>query len=148
LDHSKTRPNAESSWLNSNAAVTRCSIAIAIATCLVLRGTRCLRNRRDQGKCHGVRPASSSKEHDVQRIGMKSTPRVTERHSVQCGRRKDSRWWPVVCLQVHLGVRCDPVLVDAIQFWQRFEGHLLRGSEFNYPEGPRDLPGLSSSQSP
>jgi hypothetical protein len=30
--------------------------------------------------------------------------------------------------------------LDAIQFWDRFEGRWLRGSEFHYPERPKDLP--------
>jgi hypothetical protein len=30
--------------------------------------------------------------------------------------------------------------LDAIQFWDRFEGRWLRGSEFHYPERPRNLP--------
>jgi hypothetical protein len=30
--------------------------------------------------------------------------------------------------------------LDAIQFWDRFEGRWLLGSEFHYPERPRDLP--------
>jgi hypothetical protein len=29
--------------------------------------------------------------------------------------------------------------MDAIQFWDRFEGRWLRGSEFHYPERPKDL---------
>jgi hypothetical protein len=32
--------------------------------------------------------------------------------------------------------------MDAIQFWDRFEGRWLRGSEFVYPERPKDLPKL------
>jgi hypothetical protein len=30
--------------------------------------------------------------------------------------------------------------LDAIQFWDRFEGRWLRGTEFHYPERPKDLP--------
>ena len=30
--------------------------------------------------------------------------------------------------------------MDAMQFWDRFEGRWLRGSEFHYPERPKDLP--------
>jgi hypothetical protein len=30
--------------------------------------------------------------------------------------------------------------MDAILFWDRFEGLWLRGSEFHYPERPKDLP--------
>ena len=30
--------------------------------------------------------------------------------------------------------------LDAIRFWDRFEGRWLRGSEFHYPERPKDLP--------
>jgi hypothetical protein len=30
--------------------------------------------------------------------------------------------------------------MDAIQFWDRFEGRWLLGSEFHYPERPKDLP--------
>jgi len=30
--------------------------------------------------------------------------------------------------------------LDAIQFWDRFEGRWLRGSAFHYPERPKDLP--------
>jgi hypothetical protein len=30
--------------------------------------------------------------------------------------------------------------LDAIQFWDRFEGRWLRRSEFHYPERPKDLP--------
>jgi hypothetical protein len=30
--------------------------------------------------------------------------------------------------------------LDAMQFWDRFEGRWLRGSEFHYPERPKDLP--------
>jgi hypothetical protein len=30
--------------------------------------------------------------------------------------------------------------LDAIQFWDRFEGRWLRGSEFHYPERPKGLP--------
>ena len=30
--------------------------------------------------------------------------------------------------------------MDAILFWDRFEGRWLRGSEFHYPERPKDLP--------
>jgi hypothetical protein len=32
--------------------------------------------------------------------------------------------------------------LDAIQFWDTFEGRWLRGSEFHYPERPKDLPEL------
>lgn len=32
--------------------------------------------------------------------------------------------------------------LDAIQFWDAFEGRWLRGSEFHYPERPKDLPKL------
>ena len=32
--------------------------------------------------------------------------------------------------------------LDAIQFWDRFEGRWLHGSEFVYPERPKDLPKL------
>jgi hypothetical protein len=27
-----------------------------------------------------------------------------------------------------------------MQFWDRFKGRWLRGSEFHYPERPKDLP--------
>jgi hypothetical protein len=30
--------------------------------------------------------------------------------------------------------------LDAIQFWDRFEGRWFPGSEFHYPERPKDLP--------
>ena len=30
--------------------------------------------------------------------------------------------------------------MDAILFWDRFEGRWLRGTEFHYPERPKDLP--------
>jgi hypothetical protein len=30
--------------------------------------------------------------------------------------------------------------LDAMQFWDRFEGRWLRGTEFHYPERPKDLP--------
>jgi hypothetical protein len=32
--------------------------------------------------------------------------------------------------------------MDAILFWDRFEGRWLRGSEFHYPERPKDLPSM------
>lgn len=32
--------------------------------------------------------------------------------------------------------------LDAIQFWDAFDGRWLRGSEFHYPERPKDLPEL------
>jgi hypothetical protein len=32
--------------------------------------------------------------------------------------------------------------MDAILFWQRFQGRWLRGDEFHYPETPQDLPPL------
>ncbi|MCR6732858.1 MAG: hypothetical protein NVV83_01585 [Afipia sp.] len=32
--------------------------------------------------------------------------------------------------------------LDAIQFWDAFNGRWLRGSEFHYPERPKDLPPL------
>jgi hypothetical protein len=32
--------------------------------------------------------------------------------------------------------------IDAILFWDRFEGRWLRGSEFHYPERPQNLPAL------
>lgn len=32
--------------------------------------------------------------------------------------------------------------LDAMQFWDRFEGRWLRGSEFHYPERPKDLPSM------
>ena len=32
--------------------------------------------------------------------------------------------------------------MDAILFWDRFEGRWLRGSEFHYPERPTNLPSL------
>jgi hypothetical protein len=32
--------------------------------------------------------------------------------------------------------------MDAILFWDRFEGRWLRGSEFHYPERPKNLPSL------
>jgi hypothetical protein len=32
--------------------------------------------------------------------------------------------------------------LDAIQFWDRFEGRWLHGSEFVYTERPKDLPKL------
>jgi hypothetical protein len=34
------------------------------------------------------------------------------------------------------------IQMDAILFWDRFEGRWLRGNEFHYPERPRDLPQL------
>ncbi|WP_439925565.1 hypothetical protein [Nitrobacter sp. JJSN] len=34
------------------------------------------------------------------------------------------------------------VQLDAIQFWDRFEGRWLRGEEFIYPERPQGLPQL------
>jgi hypothetical protein len=32
--------------------------------------------------------------------------------------------------------------MDAILFWNRFEGRGLRGTEFHYPERPANLPSL------
>lgn len=32
--------------------------------------------------------------------------------------------------------------LDAILFWDRFEGRWLRGNEFHYPERPKDLPAM------
>ena len=32
--------------------------------------------------------------------------------------------------------------MDAILFWDRFEGRWLRGTEFHYPERPANLPSL------
>ena len=32
--------------------------------------------------------------------------------------------------------------MDAILFWDRFDGRWLRGSEFHYPERPANLPSL------
>jgi hypothetical protein len=32
--------------------------------------------------------------------------------------------------------------MDAILFWDRFNGRWLRGTEFHYPERPADLPSL------
>lgn len=32
--------------------------------------------------------------------------------------------------------------LDAIQFWDAFQGRWLRGSEFHYPERPKNLPPL------
>jgi hypothetical protein len=32
--------------------------------------------------------------------------------------------------------------LDAIQFWKQFNGRWLRGSEFIYPEPPKDFPPL------
>jgi hypothetical protein len=32
--------------------------------------------------------------------------------------------------------------MDAILFWDRFEGRWLRGTEFHYPERPKDLPSM------
>jgi hypothetical protein len=34
------------------------------------------------------------------------------------------------------------VQLDAIQFWDRFDGRWLRGEEFIYPDRPKDLPPL------
>jgi len=34
--------------------------------------------------------------------------------------------------------------MDAILFWDRFEGRWLRGTEFHYPERPKDLPQMES----
>lgn len=34
------------------------------------------------------------------------------------------------------------VQLDAIQFWDRFDGRWLRGEEFIYPDQPKDLPTL------
>ena len=36
--------------------------------------------------------------------------------------------------------------MDAILFWDRFEGRWLRGSEFHYPERPENLPSLKPLQ--
>jgi hypothetical protein len=36
--------------------------------------------------------------------------------------------------------------MDAILFWDRFEGRWLRGSEFHYPERPQNLPSLKPLQ--
>jgi hypothetical protein len=36
--------------------------------------------------------------------------------------------------------------MDAIMFWDRFEGRWLRGSEFHYPERPKDLPTMEPLQ--
>ena len=32
--------------------------------------------------------------------------------------------------------------MDALLFWDRFEGRWLRGNEFHYPERPESLPSL------
>lgn len=37
--------------------------------------------------------------------------------------------------------------LDAILFWNRFQGRWLRGSEFHFPEQPSSLPELKSSAS-
>jgi hypothetical protein len=34
--------------------------------------------------------------------------------------------------------------MDAILFWETFEGRWLRGTEFHYPERPKDLPAMKS----
>jgi hypothetical protein len=36
--------------------------------------------------------------------------------------------------------------MDAIMFWDRFEGRWLRGPEFHYPERPKDLPKMKPLQ--
>jgi hypothetical protein len=36
--------------------------------------------------------------------------------------------------------------MDAILFWDRFEGRWLRGTEFHYPERPENLPSLKALQ--
>jgi hypothetical protein len=36
--------------------------------------------------------------------------------------------------------------MDAILFWDRFNGRWLRGTEFHYPERPANLPGLKPLQ--
>jgi hypothetical protein len=36
--------------------------------------------------------------------------------------------------------------MDAILFWDRFEGRWLRGTEFHYPERPENLPSLKPLQ--
>jgi hypothetical protein len=35
-----------------------------------------------------------------------------------------------------------PRQMDAILFWDRFEGRWLRGSEFHHPKRPKNLPSL------
>jgi hypothetical protein len=32
--------------------------------------------------------------------------------------------------------------LDAMQFWDRFEGRWLRGNDFHYPERPKNLPAM------
>jgi hypothetical protein len=32
--------------------------------------------------------------------------------------------------------------LDAMQFWDRFEGRWLRGTEFHYPERPKEFPAM------
>jgi hypothetical protein len=34
--------------------------------------------------------------------------------------------------------------LDAMQFWDKFEGRWLRGTEFHFPERPKDLPPMKS----
>jgi hypothetical protein len=36
----------------------------------------------------------------------------------------------------------DAKRMDAIWFWDRFNGRWLRGTEFHYPERPANLPSL------
>jgi hypothetical protein len=36
--------------------------------------------------------------------------------------------------------------MDAILFWDRFNGRWLRGTEFHYPERPANLPSLKPLQ--
>ena len=36
--------------------------------------------------------------------------------------------------------------MDAILFWNRFQGRWLRGTEFHYPERPANLPSLKPLQ--
>jgi len=46
---------------------------------------------------------------------------------------QDSGAWRVYAFEWQL---------DAIQFWDAFKGRWLRGSEFHYPERPKELPNL------
>jgi hypothetical protein len=36
--------------------------------------------------------------------------------------------------------------MDAILFWDRFQGRWLRGTEFHFPERPANLPSLKPLQ--
>jgi hypothetical protein len=49
------------------------------------------------------------------------------------------RVWPIGDL-LNATLAIEPM--EAILFWDRFEGRWLRGTEFHYPERPENLPAL------